>query len=89
MSAHDNTIGGRGGAAHFPVAPKGGFSETAGRLMKGILVGIIIAGPVGGASMLRLSIGRRHLVWINRGSGGILLLSGAALLGSLLTHHFL
>ena len=29
------------------------------------------------------SLDRRHLAWVNRGSGGILLLSGAALLASL------
>ena len=41
-----------------------------------------------GAGMVRLSFGRHHLVWINRGSGGILVLSGAALLGSLVVQHF-
>jgi len=29
----------------------------------------------------------RHLAWINRGSGGILLLSGAALLATLVADH--
>ena len=37
-----------------------------------------------GAGMVRLSFDRRHLVWINRGSGGILVVCGVALLGSLL-----
>jgi threonine/homoserine/homoserine lactone efflux protein len=41
-----------------------------------------------GAGMVRLSFGRHHLVWINRGSGGILVLSGVALLGSLVVQHF-
>ena len=41
-----------------------------------------------GAGLLRLSFDRQHLVWINRGSGGILVASGAALLGSLVVHHF-
>ena len=31
--------------------------------------------------------GRNHLVWINRGSGGILLLSGVALIVSVLVQH--
>ena len=31
---------------------------------------------------------RSHLVWIDRGSGRILVLSGVALLGSFLFHHF-
>jgi hypothetical protein len=38
--------------------------------------------------MLRLSFRRDHLVWINRGSGGILVMSGVALIGSLLFQHF-
>jgi len=41
-----------------------------------------------GAGMVRLSFERHHLVWINRGSGGILVMSGAALIGSLLFQHF-
>jgi len=41
-----------------------------------------------GAGMLRLTFERRHLVWINRGSGGILLVSGAALLGSVVLKGF-
>jgi threonine/homoserine/homoserine lactone efflux protein len=40
-----------------------------------------------GAGMLRHSFGRRHLVWINRGSGGILMLSGAGLFFSVLAQH--
>jgi threonine/homoserine/homoserine lactone efflux protein len=40
------------------------------------------------AGMVRLSFHRHHLVWINRGSGGILVVSGVALLGSLLFRHF-
>jgi threonine/homoserine/homoserine lactone efflux protein len=35
-----------------------------------------------GVGMFRRSIGTRHLAWISRGSGGILFLSGAALLGT-------
>ena len=41
-----------------------------------------------GAGVFRKSFGRRHLQWINRGSGGILVLSGIALLGTLLCRHF-
>lgn len=40
-----------------------------------------------GAGMLRLTFQRRHLIWISRGSGGILVISGMALLGSLLAQH--
>ena len=41
-----------------------------------------------GAGLMRLSFQRRHLVWINRGSGGILVFSGIALIGSLLLQNF-
>ena len=41
-----------------------------------------------GAGMLRLSFDKHHLVWINRGSGGILVVSGVALIGSLVFHYF-
>jgi threonine/homoserine/homoserine lactone efflux protein len=41
-----------------------------------------------GAGRLRMSFDRHHLVWINRGSGGILVMSGVALIGSLLLQHF-
>ena len=40
-----------------------------------------------GAGMLRHSFRRNHLVWINRGSGGILMLSGVGLLGSVLVRY--
>ena len=40
-----------------------------------------------GAGVLRLSFQRTHLIWINRSSGGILVLSGAALIGSFLIEH--
>ncbi len=71
-----------------------GHEATLGRaaiLVLGVWFGSLLwwAGLAGGADLLRLSFDRRHLVWINRGSGGILLLSGVALLGSLLTRHFL
>jgi threonine/homoserine/homoserine lactone efflux protein len=42
---------------------------------------------IAGSGMLSLSFQRRHLVWLNRGSGGILVFAGVALLGSLLFEH--
>jgi threonine/homoserine/homoserine lactone efflux protein len=41
-----------------------------------------------GAGMMRRSFDKHHLVWIHRGSGGILVVSGVALIGSLLFEHF-
>jgi threonine/homoserine/homoserine lactone efflux protein len=41
-----------------------------------------------GAGSLRRSFRRNHLVWINRGSGGILMLSGLGLLISVLAGYF-
>jgi threonine/homoserine/homoserine lactone efflux protein len=41
-----------------------------------------------GSGMMRLSFDRDHRVWINRASGGILVFSGALLLGSLALRHF-
>jgi threonine/homoserine/homoserine lactone efflux protein len=40
-----------------------------------------------GVGWVRHAIEPRHLGWISRGSGAILFLSGAALLGSLIPHH--
>jgi threonine/homoserine/homoserine lactone efflux protein len=70
-----------------------GSEATLGRaaiLVLGVLLGSLMwwAGLAFGAGLLRLSFRRRHLVWINRGSGGILLVSGAALIGSLVLQHF-
>lgn len=64
--------------------------SRAATLVLGVWLGSLLwwAGLAGGAGMLRLSIDRAHLVWINRGSGGILVVSGVALLGSLLVQHF-
>jgi threonine/homoserine/homoserine lactone efflux protein len=69
-----------------------GDRATLGRaavLVLGVWLGSLLwwAGLAGGAGLLRLSLDRRHLVWINRGSGGILLLSGVALLAGLLARH--
>lgn len=70
-----------------------GRAATLGRgaiLVLGVWLGSLIwwAGLAFGAGLLRLSFRGRHLVWINRGSGGILLFSGAALLGSLVVQYF-
>jgi threonine/homoserine/homoserine lactone efflux protein len=62
----------------------------AGILVLGVWFGSLLwwAGLAFGAGMVRLSFGRNHLVWLNRGSGGILVCCGVALLGSLLVQHF-
>ncbi|MGC2414795.1 MAG: LysE family transporter [Stellaceae bacterium] len=70
-----------------------GPEATLGRaviLVLGVWLGSLLwwAGLALGAGMVRLSFDRDHLVWINRGSGGILVLCGVALLGSLLAQHF-
>ena len=59
-------------------------------LVLGVWLGSLLwwAGLAFGAGLLRLSFERHHLLWISRGSGGILLASGAGLLGSLAAHHF-
>jgi threonine/homoserine/homoserine lactone efflux protein len=40
------------------------------------------------AGLVRGSFGRQHLVWINRGSGGILVICGVGLLASFLLQRF-
>ena len=70
-----------------------GREATLGRaaiLVLGVWFGSLLwwAGLALGAGMARRSFERDHLVWINRGSGGILVFSGIALLGSLLVQHF-
>jgi threonine/homoserine/homoserine lactone efflux protein len=40
-----------------------------------------------GAGLFRHQFTRNHLVWINRGSGGILVLCGIGLIGSLFVEH--
>ena len=59
-------------------------------LVLGVWLGSLLwwAGLTVGAGMLRLSFQRRHLVWIARGSGGILAACGAALLSSLAVQYF-
>jgi len=59
-------------------------------LVLGVWLGSLLwwAGLATGAGMLRLSFERNHLVWINHGSGGLLVVCGMALLGSLVFEHF-
>jgi threonine/homoserine/homoserine lactone efflux protein len=69
-----------------------GQAATLGRaaiLVLGVWLGSLVwwVGLAFGAGMVRLSFRRDHLIWISRGSGGILVLSGAALLGSLVVRH--
>jgi threonine/homoserine/homoserine lactone efflux protein len=45
-------------------------------------------GLIAGAGLLRLSFQRRHLVWISRGSGGVLVAAGVLLLCSLVVEHW-
>jgi threonine/homoserine/homoserine lactone efflux protein len=45
-------------------------------------------GLIAAAGLLRLSFQRRHLVWINRGSGGVLVAAGVLLLCSLVVEHW-
>jgi threonine/homoserine/homoserine lactone efflux protein len=66
-----------------------GAEATLGRaaiLVLGVWLGSMLwwGALAGGAGLLRPSFRRDHLVWINRGSGGILVFSGVALLGSVL-----
>lgn len=62
----------------------------AGMLIAGVLVGSLIwwLGISLGAGLFRKSFGERHLVLLNRASGGILTLSGIGLLCSLLYDKF-
>jgi threonine/homoserine/homoserine lactone efflux protein len=61
----------------------------AASLVLGVWLGSLMwwAGLAFGAGLLRMSFERHHLVWISRGSGGILVLSGVGLLGSLVVEH--
>ena len=58
-------------------------------LVLGVWLGSLLwwVGLAVGAGMMRASFDRQHLIWINRGSGVLLLLSGVALLGSLAVQH--
>jgi len=46
-------------------------------------------GLIAAAGLLRLSFRRQHLVWINRGSGGVLVAAGVLLLCSLVVEHWI
>jgi threonine/homoserine/homoserine lactone efflux protein len=61
----------------------------AGVLVLGVWLGSLLwwAALAFGAGMMRLSLDRDHLIWINRASGGILVFSGVVLLGSLAVRH--
>jgi threonine/homoserine/homoserine lactone efflux protein len=70
-----------------------GVQATLGRaaiLVLGVWIGSLLwwAALAFGAGAMRVSFDRRHLVWIHRGSGGILVFSGVALLGSWLLRYF-
>lgn len=71
----------------------GGAQATLGRaaiLVLGVWFGSLLwwALLAFGAGAMRVSFGRHHLVWIHRGSGGILVFSGVALLSSSLLRFF-
>jgi len=59
-------------------------------LVLGVWVGSLLwwVGLAFAAGLARSSFGRQHLVWINRGSGGILVICGVGLLGSFLLQRF-
>ncbi|MBV9826434.1 MAG: LysE family translocator [Alphaproteobacteria bacterium] len=63
---------------------------SAGILVGGVWLGSLVwwAGLAFGTGLMRMSLKRHHLIWINRGSGGILVVSGVVLLGTLLVKHF-
>jgi threonine/homoserine/homoserine lactone efflux protein len=59
-------------------------------LVAGIWLGSFFwwIGLVSATGLLRMTFQRRHLVWINRGSGGILVFAGVLLIGSLVFEHW-
>lgn len=61
----------------------------AGFLVLGVWIGSLMwwLSLIFGAGLFLGSFHQRHLAWINRGSGGILVLSGVALIGTLLAEH--
>ncbi|MFI4947287.1 MAG: LysE family translocator [Alphaproteobacteria bacterium] len=70
-----------------------GRAATSGRaaiMVLGVWLGSLLwwAGLAFASGMVRLTFDRNHLVWINRGSGGILVFCGALLLGSVLLQLF-
>jgi threonine/homoserine/homoserine lactone efflux protein len=61
----------------------------AGVLVAGVWCGSFLwwIGLIAASAFLRLSFQRHHLVWISRGSGGVLVFAGVMLIGSLLLEH--
>jgi threonine/homoserine/homoserine lactone efflux protein len=59
-------------------------------LVAGVWAGSFLwwIGLIAAAVLLRMSFQRRHLVWINRGSGGVLVAAGVLLLCSLVVEHW-
>jgi threonine/homoserine/homoserine lactone efflux protein len=59
-------------------------------LVAGIWLGSFFwwVGLVSATGLLRMTFQRQHLVWINRGSGGILVFAGVLLIGSLVFEHW-
>lgn len=64
--------------------------EHATILVAGVWCGSFLwwIGLIAAAGLLRLSFQRRHLIWINRGSGGVLVAAGVLLLCSLVVEHW-
>jgi threonine/homoserine/homoserine lactone efflux protein len=58
-------------------------------LVAGVWCGSFVwwIGLIAATAVLPMTFQRQHLVWINRGSGGILVFAGVMLLGSLLFEH--
>ena len=73
-----------------PVTSRARQREQAGVLVAGVWCGSFLwwLGLIAAAGFLRMSFQRQHLVWINRGSGGILVFAGVMLLGSLVFEHW-
>jgi threonine/homoserine/homoserine lactone efflux protein len=61
----------------------------AGILVAGVWCGSFLwwISLIAATGLLRMTFQRQHLVWINRGSGGILVFAGVMLIGSLLLEH--
>jgi len=64
--------------------------EHAALLVAGVWLGSFVwwIGLIAGAGVLRMTFQRQHLVWINRGSGGVLVAAGVLLLCSLVVEHW-
>ncbi|MBV8133234.1 MAG: LysE family transporter [Alphaproteobacteria bacterium] len=76
----------------FAAVGLSGEEATLGRaaiLVLGVWIGSLLwwSGLSFGIGLFGGSFGRRHLAWINRGSGGILLATGAVLLATFVAGH--